>query len=239
MGQILGRSGIEFEGSRFEYIGAPLTDNTVCALTKASGVTTMESWFSSKTPIKLGGTGPGAATDDYPRILQAALGLPIQLVSGYKGTADIRLAADGGEIAGGCWGWSSIRSTWSKGIESGEVVIVLQLVPRPHSELPKVPIAIDFAKSEESRQLIQAGIHDLAAVTWPYVLPPGTPKDRVQLFRRAFQETMKDSEFLADAKKAKLDIEPVTGEELQKIVIRLYKLSPAVVNRLKSTILIK
>ena len=236
MGQILGRTGIEFDARKFEYIGIPVKDKPVCALTKRSGIRSMEEWTAAKTPVKLGGTAPGTTTDDIAKILKAALRLPIQLVAGYRGTADIRLAADSGELAGGCWGWDSIRATWRQAIESGDAVVVLQTVPKPSPELPKVPLAISFAKTEEARQLIQAGIHDQSDITRPYVLGPGTPKERVRTIRRAFAETINDPEFLAEAEKAKLDIEPMTGEELEKTVMGLFNLSPALVAKLVDVI---
>ena len=236
MQQLQGRPGIEFDARKFEYVGTPVDDKPVCALTKASGITTIEKWFAAKSPVKLGGTAPGSNTDDIPKILRAALGLPVQLVTGYKGTSDIRLAAESGELAGGCWGWDSIRATWRKGIESGDAVVVLQTLPKPEPDLPKVPLAINLAKTAEARQLIQAGIHDVSAVIRPYVLPPGTAKDRVQLMRKAFMDTMKDREFLADAEKSKMDIEPSTGEEVQKTVDGLFKLSPSVIARLKEAL---
>lgn len=239
MQQLQGRPGIEFDARKFEHIGTPVDDKPVCALTKASGITSMEKWMASKTMVKLGGTAPGSNTDDIPKILKAALGLPLQLITGYKGTSDIRLAAESGELAGGCWGWDSIRATWRKGIESGDAVVVLQTLPKPHSELPKVPLAINYAKTEEARQLIQAGIHDVSAVIRPYVLPPGTPKDRVQIMQKAFMDTMKDREFLADAEKSKLDIEPMSGDELERTVTGLFKLNPTVVAKLKDALAAK
>lgn len=168
IGQVLGYPGIEFDAAKFEYIGVPVKDNPVCALTKASGITSYERWTAAKTPVKFGATG----ADDLmlygiPKILHASLGLPVQVVAGYKGTADIRLAAEAGELAGGCWGWESIRSTWKKAIDSGDVNVVLQTVPKSQPELPKVPLAIDMAKTEEARQLIQIGIHNSSAITRP------------------------------------------------------------------------
>src|SRR4030095_2175628 len=99
-------------------------------------------------------------------------------------------------------------------LESRELVIVLQALPKPHVELPKVPLAIDFAKTEEARQLFQIGVHDVSAASRPFMLSPGTPKDRVQLLRKAFTATMTDPGFLADAEKSNLQISPLTGEEL-------------------------
>jgi len=234
--QVLGQPGIEFDALKFEYVGVPLKDTWVCALTKASGITSMEKWLGSKTPVKLGGTGPGANTDDIPAILKAALGLPIQLVTGYKGTADIRLAAESGELAGGCWSWDSINATWSKALESGDVVVVVQMTAQPHPELSKVPLAINFARTEDERQLIQSGTYDPAAMNRLYVLPPGTHKEIVQIARNAFMDTLNDPDFKADAKKSKLDVEPMSGEELAKTVAGLFKLKPALLAKLKEAL---
>ena len=108
--------------------------------------------------------------------------------SPLKGTAPIKLAAESGEIDGACWAWESIKVMWRQGLDAGQVSIVLQAVAKPHPDLPKVPVAIEYAKTEQARKLIQAGIHDTAAITRPYALPPGTPKDRVQSLRRAFRK---------------------------------------------------
>jgi tripartite-type tricarboxylate transporter receptor subunit TctC len=232
LSQVLGEKGIEFDALKYEFIGAPVKDNRACAVTKASGISSMEKWISSKTPVKLGAIG-GGATEEIPRMLKVALGLPIQVVSGYKGTSEVRLAAESGEIAGGCWTWDSIRATWTGAIQSGEAVVVLQILSKPHAELPNVPLAINYAKSEEARQLIQVGIQDPSDYYRPFVAPPGTPKERVQILRKAFQDTMKDPELLADATKSKLDIEPVPAEELERTVAGLFKLSPALVVKLR------
>jgi len=235
MQQLLGRPGAEFQAMKYEFIGAPIPEKTACALTKASGITSMDRWFASKTPVKLGATGSGPIVD-VPRILKVAAGLPIQLVLGFKGTADIRLAAESGELAGACWSWDAIRSTWTRALESGDVTIVLQAVPQPLADLPKVPLAINYAKTDEARQLIQLGIHDAADIARPFVMPPNTPKDRVRIIRQAFLATLKDPAFVAEAEKSKLDIDPVTGEALEKIVGGIYKLNPATLARLKEVL---
>lgn len=237
--QILGAKGIEYDARRFGYIGAPAVDNPVCVLTRASGITSMEQWFAAKEPVKLGGVGAGGTASDTARAVQAALGLPIKVVEPYKGTANIKLAAEGGELAGGCWAWESIKTMWRAGLESGNVSVVLLVMPKKHKDLPNVPLAIDFAKSEESRQLLKHSVHDIAMITRLYFLPPGVPKDRLQILRRAFFETLQDPEFLAEAKKSKLDIDPVAGEEMEKIVAGLFRLKPDVVNRLKKVLLPK
>lgn len=109
--QLLGKPGVEFDARRFEYIGVPAQDNYVAGLSKATGIRNMEQWMAAKTPVKVGGVGVGIPTDDIPKILTATLGLPIQLVSGYKGTAEIRLAFNGGEVHGVFNAWESFKAT--------------------------------------------------------------------------------------------------------------------------------
>ncbi|MGH7810622.1 MAG: Bug family tripartite tricarboxylate transporter substrate binding protein [Candidatus Binatia bacterium] len=234
LGQVLGQPGIEFDARKFEFIGAPVSDHVVCALTKASGITSVEKWQASKTPVKMGGLAPGTSTpDNATRIFKGALGLPIQLVTGYKGTADVRLAADGGEIAGGCWGWDSISVTWRKALDSGDVVVVLQANRRNHPDLHNVPQAIKLAKSDESRRMIEVGIHGDSDIVRTYTLPPGTPKDRVQILRNAFEATLKDPEFTADAKKSRLNVNYIPANEIERDIAGLFKLESGLVSKLK------
>jgi tripartite-type tricarboxylate transporter receptor subunit TctC len=231
--QVIGKPGIEFDARKFEYIGIPTQDNVACAFSKASGITNFESLRSAKTPVKLGGVAPGDTTYNTAKLLIAALKLPIQLVAGYKGTAEIKLAAESGEVAGGCWQWESIKSIWRQGLDAGNVAVVLQVNPKPHRELPKVPNAIDFASDENSKLLLKYGGHDPAAITRPYAVAPGTPKDRVEMLRKAFAETLKDAEFMADAKKSRLDTDPLTGEQIEKIVAQLFKMDASLIKQLK------
>ena len=125
--QVMGRKGIEFDARKFEYIGAPVKNHDTCIMTKASGIDSMQKWLSSPTPVKMGATPPGSTPYDNAVVLKEALGLPMQLVSGYKGTAEIRLAIDAGEVTGLCGlAWASTKVTWRKQLDSGEVKVVLQ-----------------------------------------------------------------------------------------------------------------
>ncbi len=234
-----GRAGIKFDARKFEWVGVPVTDHPVCALTRASGVTTVAAWMAATKPVKIGATAPGSSTDDIPRILRAALELPIKLVEGYKGTAKIRLAAESGEISGGCWAWESVKVTWRKGIESGEVIPVIQSNPQRHPDLKDVPNANELARTDKGRQLIEAGIHNPSAITRFYSLPPGTPKDRVKALQDAFMATMSDPEFLAEAKKARLDIDPKNGEQVKKIVDSFFDIDPALLAALREILVPK
>ena len=236
LGQILGQPGIEFDARRFEFVGAAVKEDIVCALTKASGITTIEQWMAARTPVKLGGNAPGVTPDNAGRILKAALGLPIQVVSGYKGTADIRLAADGGELAGGCWSWESMRTTWRSALDAGTVVAVLQLTARGFPDLAGVPLAISLAKTDEARRLIEVGAHHASAYARPFVLPPGTPKERVRILKLAFQETLKDKAFRAEAEKANLLLDPVSGDEMETMVHELFTLDATLLAKLKTVL---
>jgi tripartite-type tricarboxylate transporter receptor subunit TctC len=236
LGQILGQPGVEFDARKFEYIGATVKEEVVCATTKASGITSVDQLMAAKTPVKLGAVAPGAPTDNTPRILKAALGLPIQVVTGYKGTAEIRLAAESGEVAGACWAWESMRSTWRKSLDAGEAIPIMQVTAKPLPDLSRVPLAISLAKTDEARRLIQVGIQDGSAYSRPFMAPPGTPKERVQILRRAFQETLSDKALLAEAEKAKLTLDPVSGEELEKLIADLFTLDASFVEKLKTVL---
>jgi len=231
--QLLGKPGIEFDSLKFEYVGVPAQDHFILGVAKSTGITDPEKWIASKQVVKFGGVATGSGTDDFPNILKATIGLPIQMVSGYKGTADVRLAFNSGEVTGLSNSWESTKSTWKKEVESGDLVVVLQATSKPQPELPKVPLAISFAKTEEAKKLIETVTRVHGPSVRPYVLPPGTPKNRVQILRKALMDTMKDPALLAEAKKANLDINPDDGVELEQNVKDIFKLDQNLIAKLK------
>lgn len=233
MQQLLGKEGIQFDALKFGFVGVPAQDNYMLGVSKSTGINSIDQWLSSKTIVKFGGVGVGSATDDIPKVLKETIGLPVQIVSGYTGTATVRLAFNSGEVQGVCNAWESFKSTWRRELDTGEAVLVLQNVAKAHPEQPKLPLAIDYAKTDEAQKLIKALIHSVGPTARPYVLPPGTPKDRIEILRKAFMDTMKDPEFLADAAKAKLDLNPLDGAELEKNVREVFNLDKALVPRAK------
>lgn len=235
--QVLGNKAAKFDGRKFGWIGVPTPDSGVCALTKASGIKTIDDWFKSARPIKIGATGPGSTTSDMPKLVEAALGLPMKVVEGYKGTARVRLAAESGEVDGGCWAWESIKPTWARALQSGEVNIVLQATETSHPELKNVPLAMQFAKTDEARALLHIASGPYSRGARPYSVPPGLPQDRLQLLQKAFMDTLRDPDLLKEAKKSKVDIDPVDGPTLAKMMAGLYDLSPALKSKL-ATLLI-
>ena len=237
--EVLGDKAIKFEGRKFNWLGVPTPDDGVCALTKASGIKNIDDWFASKRPIKIGATAPGSSTDDPPKLVREAIGLPIKVVEGYAGTARIRLAAESGEIDGGCWAWQSVKVTWRKGIESGNVRPILQLTLKSHPELKHVPLAIKYAKTADARALLKVASNAHSAAVRPYSLPPGVPQDRVRILQKAFMATMRDPAMLKEAKRSNLEITPIDGVATGKVLASLYKLDPAMVSRLKEILMPK
>jgi tripartite-type tricarboxylate transporter receptor subunit TctC len=236
--QLIGVKGIAFDAAKLEWIGSPVDTLNVCAFGKKSGITSIEKWMAAKSPVKIGAIAPGSNTSDFPRILMKYTKLPIQLVEGFKGVADIRLAVESGEVAGLCPSWEGIKSPWRKTLESGDAVVVLQAANKPHPDLPQTPLAMNLISSDEGHQVLRAVLQEAGGtISRPYSLPPGTPKDRVQILRTAFQATMRDPDLKAEADKARLDIHPLDGEQVEKTVAQILKLSPTVLARIKEVIL--
>jgi tripartite-type tricarboxylate transporter receptor subunit TctC len=237
--QILEGPEVEYDMKKFEWVGLPVSDTQVCVLAKRSGVGSLESWLTAKQPLKIGSSGPFSGSYEIPHVLKEALNLPLQVVSGYKGTAEIRLAADSGEIDGGCWNWESVKVTWRNGIETGDAKVIVQAMPSKHRELPAVPLAGEHVKGKEGLQLIKAGIQDPAVIVRVYSLPPGTPKERVRLLQKAFMATMADPEFLEEANKSSLDLDPKPGDDISKLVNAYFKLDPALMTKLREILVPK
>ena len=232
--QVIGSPGIEFDARKFEWVGVPMQETNACALTKASGITSLEAWKKSPTPVKLGATRPGDPTYNIPLILKTVLGVPVQVVGGYKGIQGVLVAAESGEVAGGCWQWESIKTAWRKAIDSKEASVVVQVNEKSHPELSSVPNAFDLVKDEAGRNLMKAGILDPSAITRLYAFPPNTPKEHVKTMRKAFLDTLKDPEFLAEAAKLNIAVNPMSGDDLEKLIVRLFEIPPDTVAALKS-----
>lgn len=129
--------------------------------------------------------------------------------------------------------------TWRKALETGDAYPILQVTSKKQPDLPNVPLALDLAKSDEARRIIRAGGIQPGAVTRVYVTTPKTPKDRVQILRNGFMQTLKDPDFLAEAKKVQLEVNPLTGEEVKAVVDDLFKLNPSLVAKLSSILTVK
>jgi tripartite-type tricarboxylate transporter receptor subunit TctC len=235
---ILGNDAIKFDGRKFGYLGVPSPYDTVCTFNKESGIAKMDDWLASKRPLKISSIGPGTSTADIPKLLKAALNLPLDVLEGYKGGADARIAVESGEVDGYCGSWQTVETVWRSAYEGGKIRAVLQATLRPHPKYKDVPVAITYAKNDEARQLIT--VADSAhRGQFPYSVTPGTPKEMLEILQKAFIDTVNDREFRAEAEKAKLDIEAIDGPTTAKTLASLYDLPPGTVAKLKEILLPK
>jgi tripartite-type tricarboxylate transporter receptor subunit TctC len=231
--QIMGNEAVKFDGRKFSYLGVPSPYDTLCTFNAQSNVKTIDDWFAAKRPMKIASIGPGTSTSDVPKLLKEALNLPLQVVEGYKGGADARLAVESGEVDGYCGSWQTVKTVWRPAFESGKIHSVLLVTLKQNPELKNVPLAIKYAKTDEARMLLK--IADNAHVAqFPYSLPPGVPADRVKLLQNAFIQTLKDPDLLVEAKKSDLDIDPIDGPTIAKTFAGLYDIDPSTSAKLKA-----
>jgi tripartite-type tricarboxylate transporter receptor subunit TctC len=233
LSQMMGQPGYDFDSTKFIYIGAANKENAIFVFSKKSGITSAEKWRASPTPVKIGGLVPGNFVDNMDRVAKEVLGFPTQIVTGYKGTADILIAMDSGELAGGPPSWDGVKTSRKNALETGDLVVVLQGTAKPLKELPKVPRLIEYAKTEEQKKLVEVAVHNANDYSRAFALPPGTPKDRVDILRKAFQDTMTDKEFLAEIEKMQLTLDPMSANDLTAAVANSAKLDPVMKAKLK------
>ena len=236
--QIMGNEAVQFDGRKFGYLGIPAPYDTVCTFNQQSGIFKMDDWINSKRPQKIAAIGPGTSTSDIPKLLKAALNLPLDVVEGYKGGADARLAVESGEVDGYCGSWGTVETVWRGAYDSKKIHAVLQASLKSEPKYKQIPLAISYAKTEEARELLRVA-DNAHVVQFPFSVPPGMAKDRLELLQRAFVRTLKDPELAAEARKSQLDIAPVDGPAITKTLTSLYDLKPATIARLKEILLPK
>jgi tripartite-type tricarboxylate transporter receptor subunit TctC len=235
---IMGNPAVQFDGRKFGYLGVPSPYDTVCTFNEKSGITKIDDWFAANRPLKISSIGPGTSTSDIPKLMKAALNLPLEVVEGYKGGADARLAVENGEVDGYCGSWQTVETVWRQAYESGKIRAIVQATLKAHPKYKNVPLAITYAKTDEAKELLR--VADSAhGAQFPYSVPPGTPKDRLEILQKAFVRTLNDKEFLAEANKAKLDIEIIDGPTIANTLATLYDAKPATVAKLKEILLPK
>jgi tripartite-type tricarboxylate transporter receptor subunit TctC len=227
---ILGQKGAQFDGTKFTWIGSANNEVSVCVSWNAtSGITKFEDLYTKEMTV--GGTSMSADTDQFPRVLNGVLGTKMKIVSGYPGGNDVVLAMERGEVQGRCgWSWSSVQSTHKAWLDEKKMTVLAQIALRKHPELPDVPLIMDLAKTPEQKQILRL-IFARQVMGRPYLAPPGVPADRAEALRKAFMDTMNDPEFKADADKSKLEITPVDGDDLQKLVTEVYQTPPEIAKK--------
>src|SRR6476661_600210 len=140
--QVMGNDATKFDGRKVGWIGIPGPYDTACHFNRESGIRTVDDWFAAKRPLKIASIGPGTSLSDVPKLLKEALHLPLEMVEGYKGGAEARLAVESGEVDGLCASWQATKVSWRGQMESGKIRVVLQATLKSHPDLKKVPLAI-------------------------------------------------------------------------------------------------
>ena len=228
---LLGGQGTQFDALKFNYLGSPGRDTTVCAARKDAAVKTMADLASKE--LIVGGTGSGADTAIYPQILSALIGLKFKLVNGYKGSHDIQLAMERNEVQGICLAFDSLsRGTLAR---QGQINVLLQAALSPDPRIKDVPMALESAHSPDERKALEL-FFARAAIGRPFVAPPGMPDDRLAALRQAFDATLADPAFLDDATKQKLNVVPVTARQMTDIITHAYETPLPVVQRTRQAL---
>lgn len=230
--ELRGDEGAQYKSRELTWIGSMNEEVSVCIVRSDGPIKTLED--AQKQPVVIGATGPNDDTGFFPRILNALIGTKFDLKTGYPGGNDVNLAIERGEVQGRCgFSWSSLVSTKQQWLDTKFVTILAQMSLNKHPDIPKdVRLVTEFAKSADDRQLLEV-IFARQAIGRPYAAPPGLPADRAKALQDAFEKTMKDPAFLADAKKAKQEINPANGAQVKEIVDKIFKTSPALVTKLK------
>jgi tripartite-type tricarboxylate transporter receptor subunit TctC len=233
------KARMKHDASKFIYLGSATIDYYICAVRADAAAKTFQDALTRE--IIIGASQPGTSTRDFPALLNNAVGTKFRIVSGYPGTREITLAIEKGEVQGLCgFSWSSLSVQHPDWLQNGFIRVLVQEHDKGHPDVNRmgVPLAVDFAKSPQDRQIMEL-IYSSEIFGRPYILPPGVPADRVAALRKAFMDALRDPELRAEGEKLGLDLDPIAGEELQKIAEKIYATPPDIVERAKQAVIYK
>lgn len=222
--------GVRFDPEKLAWIGSMTSEVTVTAAWHSSGIKDIKDVFTRKFIV--GGGGATSGNVIYPTVMNRLFGMQFSIVRGFASSAEVILAAERGEVDGvASWAYSSIRAQHADKVRNGQVVILLQLALSKHRDLPDVPLITDLARTEEERAILEL-ICAPQALGRPFAASPKTPPQIIHVLRRAFDATLTDPAFLAEAEKRKIEINnPMTGEEIDALIARMHKQPPALVEK--------
>jgi tripartite-type tricarboxylate transporter receptor subunit TctC len=234
MEPLIGQDDAQFDSTKFTWIGSAANEISLCATYGESAVKTWDD--ALKKPFTVAGNGSGSDPDIFANVLRNLFGVKDRLVSGYSGTGEISLAMERGEVDGRCgWSWTSIKSEKAQWLKEKKLNLIVQLALQKAKDLPDVPLVLDAATTEPQREILKL-ILSRQTLGRPFVAPPGIPKDRTQALRSAFDQTMKDPEFLSDANKRLIEINPVSGADVDSLMAELYKYPPEVLAQARQAV---
>jgi tripartite-type tricarboxylate transporter receptor subunit TctC len=236
--QLFSNPAVQFDLAKYRYLAVPVRESYVMVVTRKPGVTKLEEILGPKGKQVVFGAIPGSTVEHGAVLMRDVLGANLKVVLGYKGTADIRMAIDGGEVEGFVNTWQSLKITSLDKFKNGEWLILAQFAEKPLKDLPvpNVPTIPMFAKNTEQQQLLKFGTATPNEFGKVYVLPPGSPPDRAAALEAAFAKAFADKELLADAEKGRLEIEPMIGAEIQKLVVEFLGMSPDLKEKLQAAL---
>jgi tripartite-type tricarboxylate transporter receptor subunit TctC len=210
----------QFDGTKFTWLGSITNEASTCVSWHTAQVKTWNDILTKQ--IIFGGDGPGADPDVFALLYKNVFDAKVNLVSGYHGTTPIILAMERGEVEGLCgYSWSTIKSKNQSWLKEKKINILIQAALKKEPDLPDVPLALDLAKTDEQRQILKVFLTSQETAR-PFAAPPGIPEDRKAALISGFEQTMKDPEFLADAKKLNLDVNPLSAKTFHELMAELY-----------------
>jgi tripartite-type tricarboxylate transporter receptor subunit TctC len=217
MAQVLERSkSLQFNPANFQWLVSTSSSNSTVYVWHTTGVRTLED--AMQRPVLMGGTGVGSYNVIYPTVLNSVVGTKFKLVTGYPSTTEIAIAMERGEVQGRAGNnFNSLLSEHGEWLKAGKINLLAQVGLERDPDFASVPLITDFAKTDEDRAILRFFSTDVV-IGRPFVTSPGVPAERVALLRQAFDRMLKDPAFRDDCKKAGIDISPVAGVEIQKIV---------------------
>src|SRR5918998_1515249 len=228
---LFGGEFAKVDASKLSWVGSIAKGNTVCVTWHTSAVKTWDDLL--KKPAVFGGTGRQDVRYTQAAMIKNMFGADLKIVTGYKGSSDLRIAMERGEIDATCGdSWTSLKSTAADWLREKKVNLLVQFALESHPEIRDVPLLIDKARTAEDKAALRL-LFGAQIAGRPYAAPPGLPPERLQTLRAAFDATMKDPEFLAFTDKARLEVDPVTGQEIEAAVREIYGTPPEVVARAK------
>jgi hypothetical protein len=228
---MFGNDNARFEARKFSWIGSMSRDVALCFSWHTSGITTIGD--TMKRPVLVGSSGTTSSSHQFPLILNALIGTKLKPLLGYTDSAGVGLAMERGELEGYCsFTWGSIKSARPQWIAQKQINLLLQLTLAKHKDLQQVPLVMDYARDEPTRQAFALVFAD-QEMGRPVVAPPEVPAERVTALRQAFDATMKDPDFLADAARTAIDIDPIDGPAVESVLARIYATPKAVIERVK------
>jgi len=236
--QLFGNPAIQFDMAKFRYLAVPVSETYVMVVTRKPGVTKFDELLGPKGKQVIVGGIPGSTVEHAPVLARDILGANLKMVLGYKGTADVRMAIESGEVEGLFNSYTSLKITSFDKMKSGEWLLLAQLSEKPIKDLiiPNVPTISQIAKNDEQRQLLKFGTSTPNDFGKVYVVPPGTPADRAMALEKAFEKVFTDNELQVDAVKGKLEIDPTIGEDIHKLVVEFLGMSPDLKNKLQTAL---